>query len=1050
MKRLAFWAVAAVAALGAFADGEEYYYVEDPNGEWEYTIDGEVRRYTQVQAKDVSAYADSSWWYTATNFSQSAISVHIEDKPAEQGGKISADISVSPNDSAESLEGKIKGKIPVSAQGAYAAATKALAYSLVNNFRTEKLNSQVKTLGQSLQAQLLTILGLQYQSVTADDGSSFKIVSGISDNQTDYAFALEKIKSGRGLFSDGSNGNVNIPASVFEREGKIAQGSGGGASKTDAMSITNIYTDTEGTHSNTLALAGWWGSDSVGKPNGGFICDFSLEDFGKEPGSRGEEFNKHYLLTRDSTGKMHYLPMTNSVKALVRVDNVSLETNEAGVVAFHSFTNGALDSSISIGEIMGAGEEEDLHKWQTNALVVAKTREEDGSTNLIYLPLGAANGNRPDEKSIAISLVGATSNKLEIAGFATATNDASKTAVGSAFADKLFSTTVSNIQLPVKDGDAIVWLPLGNYDINETASGLEASAVSNAQGIVERKFELANWSSITNAALTAYTSVADLMTGNEAEKAEIATNLAVLAKNLKTSKLEYILLGNFEKGTDNQSVTTTNKLDAATGKSNSVYTVCGFLDADSGKVPMKVGTGDAAKLVWTNITATASNAVDNITIQNWRKAGETNGVLMVNGFASKGAEAKGLDTLLGDTKDTSTGNYKFQVLARKMDKDKTPDDSTNGLELVYIDIKDGLLGTNKWRKATDSVNRSDTRSYFDPAATNLTSGTEAVQGVALEAERMLDGSSVSTNGNQRGEILGFSGADLYTVPMKGVEQDPYSPSPAHKVEWKPLAFADSEASSFGVAGRPMTLNAELVASADADGSYKELSLYGFESAKANAMPYKYDNGEGETLLQWVDPPEGVLGSTAKVLTYDGAEIAWGDAASSLVDDASITTNTEHGAVSANTASVYGFNDADEFAVPYKKSASNGGYVTQWTDVPDDASAEKLKVLTYNGSSVQWGGASTVTNRIMAGAGIAITDNGGGAITISATPLETEDFGQYQTLTVVTAVQYDVLTHKFQCKTQMITFKGSAGTESDWIDVFEATSHEGEHKAEEEQ
>ena len=54
----------------------------------------------------------------------------------------------------------------------------------------------------------------------------------------------------------------------------------------------------------------------------------------------------------------------------------------------------------------------------------------------------------------------------------------------------------------------------------------------------------------------------------------------------------------------------------------------------------------------------------------------------------------------------------------------------------------------------------------------------------------------------------------------------------------------------------------------------------------------------------------------------------------------------------------------------------------------DVNGVGYRVAKENGKLV-WGGISAVTNTILAGAGIVITDNGGGAITISAEPLSEE-------------------------------------------------------------
>lgn len=92
----------------------------------------------------------------------------------------------------------------------------------------------------------------------------------------------------------------------------------------------------------------------------------------------------------------------------------------------------------------------------------------------------------------------------------------------------------------------------------------------------------------------------------------------------------------------------------------------------------------------------------------------------------------------------------------------------------------------------------------------------------------------------------------------------------------------------------------------------------------------------------------------------------------------------------------------------------------------------------------WGGFSAATNVILAGAGINVTDNGGGAITISAQPLSSSSVESAQTVEVVTDVRYDAATHKFQRRTRTLTFYGTMDDKSEWLDVFTATSHKAEH------
>lgn len=184
-----------------------------------------------------------------------------------------------------------------------------------------------------------------------------------------------------------------------------------------------------------------------------------------------------------------------------------------------------------------------------------------------------------------------------------------------------------------------------------------------------------------------------------------------------------------------------------------------------------------------------------------------------------------------------------------------------------------------------------------------------------------------------------------------------------------------------------------------------------------------------------------------------------------VDDTTITTNTAHGATTQGEASIYGWANAANDTYLSKNEGGN----LEWRKVDvmpgvDDTTiatniSNQLVIKGFataannsipwkdeNGDFV-WGGASSVTNRILAGSGINITDNGGGAITISAQAMSSSGSGSgtAHQLTVVTDVRYDETSHKFQKKTVTLTFTGTLGTESGWTDVFTAVSHQSEHE-----
>lgn len=221
---------------------------------------------------------------------------------------------------------------------------------------------------------------------------------------------------------------------------------------------------------------------------------------------------------------------------------------------------------------------------------------------------------------------------------------------------------------------------------------------------------------------------------------------------------------------------------------------------------------------------------------------------------------------------------------------------------------------------------------------------------------------------------------------------------------------------------------------------------GSDAATHLILAKKTDTGE----LHYVPMGSGVTG---------GGEHA---------DGVTITTNATQGAATQGLMSLYGWQSAADGKVPMKKNNA-----LSWEDAgtpPDDVTlavetegsgAQQTKKLTIKGfdaavnnslplkdkdGNFVWAEGFGTTNTILAGAGINITDNGGGAITISAQGLEDgQSDDAAVALTVITDIRYDASSHKLQVKRRNITFRGSAGEPGEaWEDVFEATSHKQEH------
>lgn len=244
-----------------------------------------------------------------------------------------------------------------------------------------------------------------------------------------------------------------------------------------------------------------------------------------------------------------------------------------------------------------------------------------------------------------------------------------------------------------------------------------------------------------------------------------------------------------------------------------------------------------------------------------------------------------------------------------------------------------------------------------------------------------------------------------------------------------------------------------------DGTYQ---IKGFADASACAA----------SMSAMLSNPSGSDATTHLLLAKktDSGELHYvsiGDGIQSgaAVDDTTITTNTAHGATTQGEASIYGWANAANDTYLSKNEGGN----LEWRKVDvmpgvddttiatnisnqlvikgfDTAANNSIPWKDENGDFV-WGGASSVTNRILAGSGINITDNGGGAITISAQAMSSSGSGSgtAHQLTVVTDVRYDETSHKFQKKTVTLTFTGTLGTESGWTDVFTAVSHQSEHE-----
>lgn len=311
----------------------------------------------------------------------------------------------------------------------------------------------------------------------------------------------------------------------------------------------------------------------------------------------------------------------------------------------------------------------------------------------------------------------------------------------------------------------------------------------------------------------------------------------------------------------------------------------------------------------------------------------------------------------------------------------------------------------------------------------------------------VDGSSLTTNTidgasiQSEASLYGWSGAADMALPHKS----------DGRLAWKsPNEWVDGLSLDW----------------ADLGGVWK-YQIKGFESSSACAA----------SLSAMLSAPTGIDATTHLFLsknTDDGTlhyvPIGLGLACGSPADAVTIVTNTTDGATEQGVLSLYGWSGAKNGSVLMKKDGKiawedaaglqpDGITVVETVDSDNSRkfglkgfqSAEKNSIPWKNeNGELVWGGTSSATNVILAGAGINISDNGGGAITISAERLQDASSGSAaaRTLSVIVDVRYDPTTHKFQCKRRQISFTGSLlGDDPQWEDVFEATSHKLEHSLE---
>ena len=440
----------------------------------------------------------------------------------------------------------------------------------------------------------------------------------------------------------------------------------------------------------------------------------------------------------------------------------------------------------------------------------------------------------------------------------------------------------------------------------------------------------------------------------------------------------------------------------ATGHANEAA-LAGFWDPGTKDGHFPVKSGNALVWVPTNAQESASAVVDGVTIVT-NAPGHANEAAL-KGFWDPGTKDGHFPVKVGNSLTWMPTNV-VSVTTNKVDGDKVTITSTEANGEKTLGLKDWNANYSG-KFPLFLVNDGGALGYY-PLPEPITNLTKLAQ---------CDMKSLATNDVDGLEIKGWKsqagcGTDAATI-LGGTDTENHQivtrvGGPNGSLHYLP----------FGTFPHPSTDEFTV------DGNTKEFTIKGTDG--------KFLKGTAQGGVEWADVPTNGVDRASIVLT-DGiaslngfaiaepdmvpfkdssGNLAWREHSPVAVDRVSVTTNQ------SREITLNGFADAAVGSVPQK-----------------------------TGKGLEWLESASATNILLAGAGINITDNGGGAITISAQAMTPESGGEV-TVSVVTDARYDPATHKFQVKRRQLVFTGSLGTESAWTDVFETVSHQSEHEAEE--
>ena len=440
----------------------------------------------------------------------------------------------------------------------------------------------------------------------------------------------------------------------------------------------------------------------------------------------------------------------------------------------------------------------------------------------------------------------------------------------------------------------------------------------------------------------------------------------------------------------------------ATGHANEAA-LAGFWDPGTKDGHFPVKSGNALVWVPTNAQESASAVVDGVTIVT-NAPGHANEAALA-GFWDPGTKDGHFPVKVGNSLTWMPTNV-VSVITNKVDGDKVTITSTEANGEKTLGLKD--WNANYGGKfPLFLVNDRGALGYY-PLPEPITNLTKLAQ---------CDMKSLATN-------------DVDGLEIKG---------------WKSQAGCGTAAAT--ILGGTDTENHQIVTRVGGpNGSLHYLPFGTFPHPSTGE--FTVDGNTKEFTIKGTD------GKFLKGTAQGGVE--WADVPTNGVDRASIV-------LTDGIASLNGFAIAEPDMVPFKDSSGNLAWREHSPVAVDRVSVttNQSREITLNGfadaavgsvpqktgKGLEWLESASATNILLAGAGINITDNGGGAITISAQAMTQESGGEV-TVSVVTDARYDPATHKFQVKRRQLVFTGSLGTESAWTDVFETVSHQSEHEAEE--